>query len=87
MRNLEDAKVGPVYCALCERFYSLNCSHTTKNGEEFCPVHKATGREDCHGSPYYEAQNACYLSKNLKAFLKSAKKEREFLESLLPAKK
>ena len=86
VKKIEDAKVGSDYCALCKRFNSLNCSRTTKNGEEFCPVHKATGREDCNGSPYYEVQSA-YLLKNLKSFIKAAKKEREFLESLLPAEK
>jgi len=34
-------------------------------------------------SPYDKAQKA-YFAENLKTFRKAAKKEREFLESLLP---
>lgn len=88
VKKIEDAKVSADNCALCARFQRDGyCVRVNKNNEiELCPVRKSTGRRFCEGSPYWNAQKA-WLNKQLKVFKKAAKKEREFLESLLPDEK
>ena len=61
-------------CALCNRFGDLSCANT---GEK-CPVFKKTGRLACARSPYMTyIRNRSPLN---------ARKEVEFLISLLPVK-
>jgi inosine-uridine nucleoside N-ribohydrolase len=83
---------GEDCCALCIAFKheAVACKS--------CPVQIKTGQPFCRGTPHREAANAyydlkCYLDPGidreyyLKLFKDAAKKEVEFLESLLPKTK
>jgi hypothetical protein len=86
IQKIADAKVGPHHCALCKRFYKIDCSLNEENIIERCPVYESTSHPYCINTPYEKADHA-YRDHDLYAFLKAAKQEREFLESLLPADK
>jgi hypothetical protein len=85
VEKIEDAKINNSDCALCVRFQKDgHCVRTNKMNElELCPVRKSTGRRFCEGSPYWKAKRA-RRDNQLKEFKEAAKKERIFLESLLP---
>lgn len=82
--KIEDAKVGPQHCALCKRFLKTQCFLNKENIIERCPVYETTSNPYCVKTPYEKADHA-YDDHDLDTFLKAAKQEREFLESLLPA--
>ncbi len=77
VNSLEEAKVNGEDCPLCRLF--VLATHSC----EECPVNKIAGAYGCVGTPYYDAYEANYY-KNIDAFRKHAKRERAFLESLLP---
>lgn len=62
-----------VHCALCQEFLK---DHACTG----CPVAKATGRDHCEGSPWYQAK-AAWGSTH---FSTAAAVELAFLKSLLP---
>lgn len=66
------------FCALCKLFYSLD-------GCGQCPVKLRTGKSFCLGSPWADARDA-YEDDGLesKEFKSAARKELDFLKSLLP---
>lgn len=68
-------------CALCALFLAEGCFR--------CPVFKSTGEEECGHTPYFEARDnyefGKYTGKDSN-FKISARKEVQFLESLLPVK-
>ena len=74
------AKLGPEECALCVQFISNSCRG--------CPVRESTGRMLCTDSPYEDCIYAwaAYLigQSTLKEFRAAAKRELQFLKSLLP---
>lgn len=78
------ASVESADCALCADFYHEDC--------QGCPVAQSTGRTWCRGTPYQAAADAldhwAYGEKedaerHREEFRACAKREREFLESLL----
>lgn len=77
--------IGIRHCALCKEFL----------GPCFgCPVEQRTGESNCIGTPYVPAWNAAYKNGSNSRpdfssmqFHAAAKKERRFLESLLPKKR
>lgn len=72
-----EEEIGVRSCALCQLFWRNNC-----NG---CPVTIASGNILCQDTPYYEVQKAYKESgKGSPEYLAAAKKELEFLLSLLP---
>lgn len=67
------------HCALCKTFVKKN------NSCWGCPVMSATGLESCQGSPWLDANEKFHqYGMKRKEFIDAARKEREFLESLLP---
>lgn len=79
----EEVKIRDADYALCAEFFGPNdCTE--------CPVRIHTGRSDCTGSPYYEVRRAYYNWRACRgpvyeqAFHVAARKELEFLQSLLP---
>ena len=90
-RELEQAKdlnhvlLGRTSCALCQRF-GFPCERTTPKTTELCPVAKASGWKCCQNTPYSDAYEADQIE-DLPAFRAAARREREFLESLLPSPK
>lgn len=91
--TLNDVHIGPDACALCSRFGAggrtkqgdwVRCIRITPSTSEPCPIHKATGAIGCVGTPYGSCRRATF-ARDLRAFRRAAKKEREFLESLLPS--
>ena len=46
-----------------------------------CPIEYYTGKEDCHGTPFYQA----YEAATSKSFRQACKKEIEFLQKVLKA--
>ncbi len=73
VNDLKEAKVDGSECPLCRVHY--NC--------EGCPVYEIAGAYGCDETPYCEAFEA-YHTGSVKAFREHAKRERIFLESLLP---
>lgn len=83
--TLNDILIGPTHCALCTRFWTGGrCTRSTPSTSEPCPVYKATGKVYCQNSPFDSCSKA-YKDCDLRAFRRAAKKERLFLESLLPS--
>lgn len=91
--TLNDIRIGPQHCALCTRFWiggrsktgqHSPCTRFTPTTSEPCPVFKDTGKIYCQNSPFDSCAKA-YEDCDLRAFRRAAKKEREFLESLLPS--
>lgn len=70
---------GTHNCPLCAAFYQP--SNPEDDDCTGCPVREATGRSWCDGSPYdnYRSCKSCWGRQ------RAAKKELEFLRSLLPA--
>ena len=65
------------------------CAMFNPNGEEKCegcPVMEHTGRPICDDTPYYDALNAFNAQHDGDAFLGHAKREYDFLCTLLPKK-
>ena len=84
--KLEDYRSPPEYpgmrdCALCQLFHDEACLG--------CPVSEHTGHLYCHHTPFYTANDAfCHAVDEPSLFTKAAwrraaKREIEFLESLL----
>lgn len=87
-KSIDEVKIGPSSCALCGLF---NNSLTNSVGRCFgCPVMAVTGGQFCGGSPYEEVEDLFYAQFDtasdalLTAFSEAAKRELEFLKSLLP---
>ena len=92
----ENAKLGPEYCPLCKLFNLSGESHKDCIG---CPVHSATGKQYCFGTPYDDAEranstwNASFVFESYKKhepeyrkkWRVAARKEAEFLAALVPA--
>lgn len=96
-RTRANEGIGPAYCALCRMFYFENyrpgrdiCNHARSYDAVClgCPVRERTGQKLCGGTPYADAEKAWMLEEldgiGSAAFKAAAKKEREFLQSLLP---
>ena len=68
-------------CALCKLFMDDDCRG--------CPVRQATRLSDCRRTPWIEVRDTLIWlkSKQDPAFKAAAKKQLEFLQSLLPVKK
>lgn len=69
-------EMGSKNCALCQRFNDWNgtgCIRITGKGFETCPVHEATGIDDCAGTPYVRYPDADDVTAEIKS-----------LKSLLP---
>lgn len=77
-----DEVVGPSDCALCRRF-----NHPTPPTLCVgCPVAGRTKLAHCSGTPYAQAAFAFgYYGPDSPEFKAAAKKELEFLQSLLPS--
>lgn len=84
-KSFKQVRLGRTSCALCQRF-GYTCERTTPKTTELCPVAKATGRKCCHNTPYSDAYEADQIE-DIRAFRAAARREREFLESLLPSPK
>jgi hypothetical protein len=82
-KSFYDVQLGPDQCALCQRF-GYPCERTIQKTTERCPVYKSTGLKSCRGSPFSDADCASE-DEDLHAFRAAARREREFLESLLPS--
>lgn len=67
-------------CSLCVEF-SIGMTHDERCLG--CPVQHKTGEKYCFGTPFYTAENA-FNSDRLGTFKHHAKREVEFLKSLLP---
>lgn len=76
---LYDAQVYGDTCPLCALFSKEESSDC-----HGCPVATKTGKPQCKGSPWVDAIDAKF-DYGLKAFRAAARKEAEFLKSLLPA--
>ena len=79
--------VGRKHCPLCSVFNSDDIAD--EDSCEGCPVFKATGMKYCSDTPYDDTD--CFIDcagkvKDIKdpAWIEIAKKERDFLISLLP---
>lgn len=80
--------IGPSSCALCGLFNNGD----TQRGQHCngCPVSERTGAKLCGGTPYDEVEGVLYgtchynSDKPTREFTKVAKRELEFLKSLLP---
>ena len=75
--NRKGEETGPRSCALCMAFAVGRDSINKCDG---CPVSVKTGMKDCRNTPYYAAE-AVFGAPTFRA---AARKELEFLESLLP---
>ena len=84
-KSLHHVQLGRTSCALCRRF-GYPCERTTPKTTELCPVAKASGWKSCQNTPYSDAYEADQIE-DLLAFRAAARREREFLESLLPSPK
>lgn len=76
----ENASVDAAYCALCRKFYK---DHLCIG----CPVMTNTGFSCCENSPYENANDKLYdweIGGSRANWRRAAKKELEFLKSLLP---
>jgi len=81
-------------CPLCRMFYNTGIGNKLCNG---CPVSKKSTKASCRGTPYEDWEfHYCTIHlnrfpysvvKGCKTCLLLAKKELEFLKSLLPRKK
>lgn len=72
--------VGADHCALCLEFNDGNCGS--------CPVAQAIGRPQCRDTPFILAfLNRAEFGLDSKEFRAAARKELQFLKSLLPKKK
>ena len=84
-------------CALCGRFADTGSESCVRPTGEKCPVYDATGLKNCKGTPYYKedsregkVDSALLYGPNRGKILNDrwfrywAKKEAEFLKSLLP---
>ena len=82
---------GGYNCSLCQRFKQTECTYN----DEQCPVTIKTGKVQCEKSPYIAWQNHqesvhkinCHphrIQSGCKGCVKAAKKEVDFLKSLLP---
>lgn len=75
----EDEEPDSSCCPLCAEFLDLGCRG--------CPVREKTGIGLCKESPYLDAADAFYESPkgpDSPQFKEAARRELEFLESLLP---
>jgi Zn-finger nucleic acid-binding protein len=76
----EDTPLGIDTCPLCRLFWA-----DEDGGCRHCPVMQRTGRRSCERTPYKQAEKAAndwgYSSDQFQA---AARRELEFLESLLP---
>lgn len=79
---------GATNCALCQRFL-------IPNGEcDGCPVEQKTGKDHCHGTPYYDFRQQAYgiedddgnetWEASTSAARKKAREFEDFLVGLLP---
>lgn len=85
-------------CPLCKLFHDGdNLNVQPDKNCHGCPVFEQTYRPECAGTPWYRARDAYWEEEDRtimndgaqfrpqsKRFLEAAKREREFLESLLP---
>lgn len=69
---------GADNCPLCKAYPRLDCAG--------CPVKKATGYDQCAETPYRDYRRANIWGSAADALI-SAKRELNFLKSLLPARK
>jgi hypothetical protein len=76
---------GPEHCALCGLFLEKDKHGKFCTG---CPVKTETGHDTCYGTPYAAAESAGqdFGFDSLK-FRRAARKELNFLKSLLPCQK
>jgi hypothetical protein len=77
--SYEQAEIGPEYCALCRMFLGDG------NACRGCPVFEYTGETGCHGTPYDDIEMIDDTHDAEDRWPILATREREFLESLLPA--
>jgi hypothetical protein len=86
-KTKEGESIGISHCACCLKFY-----HDEKGYCFSCPIKQATGKAYCQDTPWDEIKklmDSINMDNFIKTeeFIKLAKKELKFLQSLLPKKK
>lgn len=92
LNNLDNMKIGPVYCPLCliynNPFYDTSAGCTLKTSKVSCPIARVAGTSGCRNTPYSSVINAkawyrAFSVKNTKRELITAMQEEiHFLKSV-----